>query len=158
MPSTENTTKEVSSVKVSDVGRSSGINSITDSTLTFTENHQLLNSESIRILSDNARLPDGIDNNRIYYAITNNLNADQIKIATSANDAVDGKALTINNLGGSLIVESRVSDKLVGEVGHPVQYDTTNTQWYVTVGTASTDNTLYPTINALGVALSLIHI
>ena len=47
MPSTENTTNEVSSVKVSNVGRSSGINSITDSTLTFTENHQLLNSESI---------------------------------------------------------------------------------------------------------------
>ena len=63
MPSTENTTKEVTSVKVSNVGRSSGINSITDSTLTFSENHQLLNSESIRILSDNARLPDGIDNN-----------------------------------------------------------------------------------------------
>ena len=152
MPSTENTTKEVTSVKVSNVGRNSGINSITDSTLTFTENHQLLNSESIRIISDNARLPDGIDNNRIYYAITNNLNADQIKIATSANDAVDGKALTINNLGGSLIVESRVSDKLVGEVGHPVQYDSTSTQWYVTVGTAATDNTLYPTIKTLGVA------
>ena len=83
MPSTENTTNEVSSVKVSNVGRSSGINSITDSTLTFTGNRKLLNSESIRILSDNARLPDGIDANRIYYAITNNLNADQIKIATS---------------------------------------------------------------------------
>ena len=54
MPSTENTTNEVSSVKVSNVGRSSGINSITDSTHTFTENHQLLNSESIRIISDNA--------------------------------------------------------------------------------------------------------
>ena len=33
MPSTENTTNEAVSVKVSNVGRSSGINPITDSTL-----------------------------------------------------------------------------------------------------------------------------
>ena len=42
MPNTEGSTKQVSSVKVSNVGRNSGINSITDSTLTFTENHQLI--------------------------------------------------------------------------------------------------------------------
>ena len=47
MPSTENTTNEVSSVKVSNVGRSSGINSITDSTLTFTGNHQLLTQNQL---------------------------------------------------------------------------------------------------------------
>ena len=153
MPSTENSTNEVTSIKKSLVGRNvSTGNSITDSTLTFAANHQFINGESIRIISDNARIPDGIDSNRIYYAVTTNLNADQIKIATSANDAVDAKALTINNLGGQLTVESRVSDKLVGETGHPVQYDSTQSQWYVTVGTAATDNSLYPTIAALGSA------
>ena len=67
MPSTENTTNEVTSVKKSLVGRNvSTGNSITDSTLTFAANHQFINGESIRIISDNARIPDGIDSNRIY--------------------------------------------------------------------------------------------
>ena len=151
MPNTGAGTTQVTSVKKAIVGRNvSTGNSITDSTLTFSAGHQFINAESIRVISDNARLPDGIDANRIYYAITTNLAGDQIKIATSANDAVDAKALTINNLGGTLTVESRVSDKLAGETGHPVQYDTSESQWYVNVGTAITDNTLYPTIIALG--------
>ncbi len=151
MPNTGAGTTQITSVKKAIVGRNvSTGNSITDSTLTFSAGHQFLNGESIRIVSDNARLPDGIDANRIYYAITTNQGGDQIKIATSANDAVDAKALTINNLGGTLTVESRVSDKLAGETGHPVQYDTTESQWYVNVGTAATDNTFYPTVAALG--------
>ena len=153
MPNTGLGSTQVSSVKKEIVGRNvSTGNSITDSTLTLTKGHQFINAESIRIVSDNARLPDGIDANRIYYAITTNLAGDQIKIATSANDAVDAKALTINNLGGTLTVESRVSDKLAGEVGHPIQYDTTNSNWYVNVGTAATDNTLAPTIISLDTA------
>ncbi len=154
MPNTGAGTTQVTSVKKAVVGRNvSTGNSITDSTLTLTEGHQFINAESIRIISDNARLPDGIDANRIYYAITTNLAGDQIKIATSSNDAVDAKALTINNLGGTLTVESRVSDKLAGETGHPVQYDSTESQWYINVGTAATDNTLYPTVKALGSAV-----
>ena len=45
-----------------------------------------------------------------------------------------GDELTINNLGGTLKIESRVSDK-VGDVGHPIQFDSDVDQWYVTVGT-----------------------
>ena len=44
------------------------------------------------------------------------------------------------NLFGSL--ESRVSDKLAGDVGHPVQYETGEKQWYVNVATAATENNI----------------
>ena len=56
----------------------------------------------------------------------------------------------INNLGGNLTVESRVSDKQCGDIGHPVQYDSGQSQWYISVATGASDNDLYPTINALG--------
>ena len=54
--------------------------------------------------------------------------------------------VTINNKGGVLSIQSRVSDKISGDIGHPIQYDTNESQWYITVGTASTDNDLYSTL------------
>jgi len=151
MPNTQNDSTQVTAVKVSEVGRSvSTGNSITSNTLTLKEDHQFLNGETIRVLSDNARVPDGIEANKIYFAITDGLDPDQIQIAISANNATSGDELVINNLGGNLRVESRVSDKRVGDVGHPIQYDSTQSNWYVNVATAATDNSLYPTISDLG--------
>ena len=153
MPNTEEGSNQVTSIKVAEVGRNvSTGNSISGSTLTLKEDHNFINGETIRFFSDNSRLPDGLDQNRIYYAITTGLNADQIKVAKTPNDAETGSNLTINNLGGNLTVESRVSDKIAGDIGHPIQYDTDVNQWYVTVGTAATDNTIYPTIVDLGTA------
>ena len=151
MPNTAYASNETSSIKVSQVGRNvSTGNSISGSTITFKEDHQFVNGESIRLFSDNSRLPDGVDNNRIYYAITTGVNSNQIKIAQTLNDAENATALTINSLGGNLSVESRVSDKIAGDLGHPVQYDTSVNQWYVNVGSAATDNSIYPTIVSLG--------
>ena len=70
-----------------------------------------------------------------YFAIPVSGQAKNIKLAKTQNDALNGTALTINEKGGVLKVVSRVSDKNAGDIGHPVQYDTTNTQWYVKVGT-----------------------
>ena len=140
-----------SSVKAYDVGRGVGTgNSISSSTITFTEDHGFINGESIRVLSDNARLPDGLDNNRLYFAITDGLSSNQIQVATTLNDALDGSETTINNAGGNLVVESRVSDKIAGEVGHPVQFDRTQNQWYINVSTSTTENTVYGTVTSLG--------
>lgn len=151
MPNTHKDSNQVSSVKVSNIGVNvSTGNSISSNTITLKEDHQFVNGESIRILSDNARLPDGIESNRVYYAITSGLNANQIQVAISYNDAINGNELVINNLGGNLRVESRVSDKRAGDIGHPVQWDSSQSQWYVNVATAATDNSLYPTINSLG--------
>ena len=140
-----------SSVKSYNIGRNVGTgNSIASSTITFTEDHGFINGESVRVISDNARLPDGLDNNRLYFAITDGVASNQIQLATTLNDALDGSETSFNNAGGNLVVESRVSDKIAGDIGHPVQFDTTQNQWYVNVSTATTENTIYGTVAALG--------
>ena len=49
----------------------------------------------------------------------------------------------MNNKGGRIYV-ANVSDKVSGDVGHPVQWDSTNTQWYI--NTSST-NGIYSAIS-----------
>ena len=138
-----------------------GINSIgSDSigadsnVITLTNAHDFINGESIRILSDTGQLPDGLDANTVYYAITAGLTTNRnIKVAKTLNDANTDNALKINNKGGVLSVVSRVSDKNSGEIGHPIQYDTTNSQWFVGVSTNSSDNTIYSNIVGFGSAI-----
>ena len=149
-----NTTTQYSSEKVFRVDRSSsGINSITSNVITLTEPHTFQDAESVRILSDNGRLPDGLESNTVYFAITNQ-NASSglsthntIKLAKTQTDAKNAAALTINNLGGVLKIVSRVSDKNSGDIGHPIQFDNSpddgRKQWYINVSTASTDNRIY---------------
>jgi len=155
MEDTEYSTKKVSGRKVSRVGRNvSTGNSITNSTVMFTEDHQFLQGESIRVISNDARLPDGLDANTVYFSIVDGLPGNQIQVAQSFNDSLAGNKININNLGDTLFVESRVSDKDPGDVGHPVQYDTPESQWYVNVSSASTENNLYDKLvsGGLGVA------
>ena len=151
MPDTELTSTQDSFQKVHKVGRTAGINSITSNTITFNSPHNILSGESIRVIAEDGHLPDGLESNIIYYAITSGIGTDQIKIAKTLNDSITGDAIAINSKGGILKVQSRVSDKIAGDIGHPIQYDTTESQWYITVGTASTDNDIYPTILGLGV-------
>ena len=144
MDDTAYATNKAIGKKVSRVGRNvSTGNSITSSTLTFTSTHQFIQGETVRIISNDGRLPDGLDSNKVYFSIVDGLGGNQIQIAQSLNDALSGNNVTINNLGDTLIVESRVSDKLAGDIGHPIQFDTTNSQWYVNVSSASTENNLY---------------
>ena len=152
MPNTAQSARgEVTAFKRSIVGRVGTSNSITSNIISFTQNHQFITGETIRFISDNARLPDGIDNNKVYFAIAGgSLNADQIKIASSLNEALDGNEVTINNLGGTIMCESRVSDKVSNGIGHPIQFDTSENQWYINVSGASTENTIYSNIVSLG--------
>ena len=60
------------------------------------------------------------------------------------------QALEINSLGGTISVESRVSDKVAGDLGHPIQYDSTQSKWYVNVSGSSTDNSVYSKIVSSG--------
>ena len=84
-----------------------------------------MDGESVRVFSDNGKLPNGIEHNQIYYVITT-LSANKIKLAKSFNTAVASNPAPIiihNILGGKLEVVSYVTDKLPGEPGHPIQYD-----------------------------------
>tara|TARA_B100001564_G_scaffold1933_1_gene1724 strand:- start:8912 stop:14803 length:5892 start_codon:yes stop_codon:yes gene_type:complete len=136
-----------SSKKEFEIGRVGTANSISSDIITLTSNHTLVNGETIRFISDDARLPDGLDNNKVYFAITDGLNADQLKVAASFSESSALQQITLNNLGGTIRVQSRVSDKIVGDLGHPIQYDTTNEQWFINV---EESNALYSAIKGIG--------
>lgn len=158
MPNTE-----VSSEKVFKVGRSSiGINSIGsnseggfDNVILLTESHNFSNGETVRVLSENGHLPDGLDANEIYYAITPETfsgitTSQEIKLAKSFNDAINDSEISINSKGGNLKIVSRVSDKSPNDLGHPIQFDTAESQWYVNVSTAATENNIFSTLVGFG--------
>ena len=150
VPDTEFTSNEVTSEKKSIIRGSAGINSISSNTITLLAPHNFLEGESIRFISDTGQLPDGLDNNKVYYAITSGVGTEQIKVAQTLNDALNGEQISINDKGGITEVVSRVSDKNSGDIGHPIQYDGSQGQWYINVATAATDNNLYSTIVGLG--------
>ncbi len=126
------------------VGRSNaGINSITSNTLTLTQNHTLLNGESVRVISENGQLPNEFSNG-IYYVITTG-SPNQIKLAQNLTDANSATELAVTASGGLLSIVSRVSDKTAGELGHPIQFDSSN-GWYISVNSG---NTIYSALTSL---------
>ena len=142
------------SSKEYEVDRTGLLNSISNSVITLRTAHKLFAGESIRVVSDDGFLPSGLSGNTIYYAITNastleTLNNNQIKLARSKNDALlggSGNFITINNnKGGVLSVESRVSDKSPGDLAHPIQWQTSKSNWYVNV---SATNALFTAVAA----------
>lgn len=150
MPSTQFSGNEISSEKSYLVDINSGSNFISSNIINLTSSHSLSDGETVRIISSNAQLPDGLVSNQVYYAITTGLSSNQLKLAQTLNDALDGSEITINNKGGILTIVSRVSDKNSGDIGHPIQYDTAQSQWYVNVATAATDNNIYSSLVGLG--------
>jgi hypothetical protein len=140
-----------SSKKVYTVGRNSGINSITSNILTLQSNHQFFNGEKIRVLSDNGDLPENLSPDKIYYVSISGLSANQIRLSSTLNDANSGNTISgISNGGGRLEVISYVSDKRPGDVGHPIQYDSTVSNWYIQSTPVTVFNTIYNGIVGIG--------
>ena len=122
----------VSARKSYQIVRSNNENDIVNDTISLTQGHQLINGEKVRIFADNGQAPDGIDNEGIYFAITTGVGANQIKLAQSVNDALANQPiLGIANNGGVITIVSRVSDKLPGDLGHPIQFDESESNWYL---------------------------
>ena len=59
----------VSSEKRFSIGRVGTANSISSGVITFIEDHNFINGESVRVTSDTAQLPDGLEPNKVYYAV-----------------------------------------------------------------------------------------
>ena len=120
----------------------SNVNSSND-TLNFASAHNFITGETVRIYSDNGYTPDGIDNESvIYFAI--NSTSTSIKLAKTRNAAEAGTALDIKNAnGGFLEVVSLVTDKVPGDPGHPIQFDSTIGNWFVTSSNTTTTNKIY---------------
>jgi hypothetical protein len=108
--------------------------------------HTIQTGEKIIILSNDGDLPENIVENTIYYAIR--VSSTQIKLASSASNATTGTAITVYG-GTNLKILSRVSDKIAGDIGSPVQYDSTNNQWYINTNSGSA---IYTALNTFGVS------
>jgi microcystin-dependent protein len=121
------------------------VSSVSSSTLTL-GTHTLQTGEKIIINSETGDLPENVTPHIVYYAIR--VNSTQIKLATSFTNALNNEALTIYG-GEQLKVYSRVSDKSSGDIGSPIQFDTVEGNWYITVNSG---NDIYSQINTLGVA------
>ena len=150
-----------SSVKLyTDVTTSNPLNR-PEVTIYNTTQHNLKNGESIRIFSEDGDLPEGLEENKVYYAITAERNpgqangrpdnvtltGSQIQIASSVANAESQTPIYISTYGGTkLRIESRISDKKAGELGHPVQWDPNEGQWFIHT---NSNSTLYQHIRTL---------
>ena len=107
--------------------------------------HNLTTGEKVIIISDDADYPENLQTNTVYYAIapTNTT----IKLAASEAEALAGDEITVSG-GTNLKIITRVSDKQSGDFGHPVQWDGTAGQWYIT--TRATGNTIQPNLSGTG--------
>ena len=88
------------------VSNAVGVSSISSNIISLKTDHELISGESIRIIANNGFLPDGLEEDQVYFAIKGS-NANDLKVARTLNDALEGTALTINNTGGELTVVSR---------------------------------------------------
>ena len=142
------------------------VDTSTENKLTLASDHTLNNSEKIIIESLDGDLPENVKEHSVYYVITSANNtvrtdgivllAREIQLATSESDASLGIPVTIYG-GRKLKISSRVHDKTAGELGHPVQWDETNTNWYISVKQSNPDpsfyqNTLFNYLDSVGVA------
>jgi len=107
-------------------------------------NHTLATGEKVIIISDDGDLPENLRTNTVYYAIVPSGSTTTFKLAASRNDAENDTPIEVYK-GTNLRVLSRVSDKIAGDVGHPVQWDNVEQQWYITVGASG--NTIFDAIS-----------
>jgi microcystin-dependent protein len=105
--------------------------------------HNLTTGEKVVIISDDGDLPENLKTNTVYYAIADNNTT--IKLAASEAEAKNDEQLTVYR-GTNLKIITRVSDKVAGDLGHPVQWD--GSQWYINV--SASGNTITPQLTGSG--------
>ena len=82
-----------------------GINSVTSNQFELTEAHTFLNGESIRIISEDGALPDGLESNQVYFAITTGISTNiGLKVAKTLTPSF------ILSIFGALINKTSISD------------------------------------------------
>jgi hypothetical protein len=136
------------------VARTGSLNNVTTNTLTLTEPHRLFTGEKVRIFSDNAQVPEGLEIDKVYYAITTEveptLSPNEIRLAATLNDAISNQQINgLSNTGGILSVISTVSDKEPGEAGHPIQWDEDEKNWYINSSQFAQLNAIYSVITTI---------
>jgi hypothetical protein len=96
--------------------------------------------QSVRVLSNNGILPDGIEPHKVYYVHQDiNYINKTIKLAENFDNAFSTNAfIDIQNTIGltptqNLKIVSKVSDRVPGDIGHPIQWDDTYKNWYINI-------------------------
>lgn len=117
----------------------SSINLSTD-TLTVASISGIDTGLSVKIVSQNSILPDGIENQQTYFARPTS--ATTIKIFNNLSDCQSNtNPVNIKNSVGvtsnNLFVSSKVSDIASGQVGSPIQWDDVNKNWYIGITTTA---------------------
>ncbi|MHA2163543.1 MAG: tail fiber domain-containing protein, partial [Candidatus Thorarchaeota archaeon] len=127
--------------------KSYSVNSVIASELSLAGSSvDIQTGEKIRLISDDGDLPENIEENTIYFAIKTG--ATTYKVASTLSDALKNESLAIYG-GTNLTFVSRVSDKVAGDLGHPLQFDESNSNWYLHT---ETNSGIYTTFLAQGVA------
>ena len=122
-----------------------GVTNVASNVLTI-GNHELVTGEKIKVIADDGDLPENLEAHKTYYAIV--VNSTNIKLASSLTNANTNTPIIIYYSGSKLNVLSRVSDKSSGDLGHPIQWDSDNSQWYIH---ADAGNAIYSTFVSQGV-------
>ena len=128
--------------------------------------NNLSTGEKVIIVSKTGDLPENIVEHQVYFTITYNEDAynqlsnpdglrnnEYIKLAASFTYAFLGEG--IDAFGGTandLIITSRVSDKNAGDVGSPIQWDSSQNQWYINVGSNTVGgNEIFDSFSSVGI-------
>ena len=107
--------------------------------------NKLLTGEKVKIISDIGDLPENIEAHETYYVINNGDN-NTIKLASSYTYATQNQPITVYG-GSNLRILSRVSDKDSGELGSPIQFDSSRNNWFIHV---NSNNEIYNTFLSNG--------
>jgi len=107
--------------------------------------HQLGTGEKVLLRSEDGDLPESIEEDVTYYVIR--YSPTQFELASSKSNADLGVAIDVTG-GTNLKVLSRVTDKDSGDIGHPIQWDDTNNQWYIATNNQTDQNSQGATLFA----------
>ena len=112
--------------------------------------HQLATGEKVLLRSEDGDLPESIEEDITYYAIR--YSATQFELASSKSNADLGVAIDVTG-GTNLKVLSRVTDKESGDIGHPIQWDSTKNNWYIATNSQADQNSQGATLFAYLVSI-----
>lgn len=99
-------------------------------------------SQAVRVVSNDATLPDGLEANKLYYINTSTLvgsaTTTLIKLSENISNSLSSTSVvsiknTIGVTSGNLKIVSKVSDRSSGDVASPIQFDSVNNAWYVSI-------------------------
>ena len=129
--------------------RELSVQSVTDTKLDFGQSPKLSTGEKVLLISNTGEYPENIVPHQVYYVIALDPdtlpNSHRIALASTKTDAENGNAIKIYG-GSDLKIISRVTDKLPGEPGHPIQWNDSVNRWYI----QTSNSTFYDALVAAG--------